>query len=135
MSEEPIAPARKRAAPWSGRRRVSDAKTSFISVRCTAEERATIDAAATQAGLSVGAYLRALAFGSPGPRAVRRPPIEREELARLLGLLGKLGSNVNQIARAVNMTRNLPSWSELAEIRHDIGLMRAALMKALGRGD
>ena len=134
MSEEPN-PRIRHAAPWRGRRRVSDAKNSFISVRCTAKDHAVINEAATQAGLSVGAYLRALALGHPGPRAVRRPPIERKELGRLLGHLGKVGSNINQIARAVNTTRNLPSWSELAEIRHEIGRIRDALMKALGRGD
>lgn len=134
MSEAPN-PRTSHAAPWRGRRRVSDAKDHFISVRCTAKEHAAIDEAATHAGLSIGAYLRSLALGSPGPRAVRRPPIERKVLVRLLGHLGKLGSNVNQIARVVNTTRNLPSWSELAEIRHEIGRIRDALMKALGRGD
>ena len=57
---------------------------------------------AAQAGLSVGAFLRALALGSAGPRAVKRPRVEREQLARLLGEIGKLGSNVNQIARWAN---------------------------------
>jgi len=131
MSETPDA-GKKHAAPR--RRRVADARNRFVSVRCTAEEHNAIDEAATQAGLSIGAFLRAQALGNPGPRAVRRPPVERRELARLLGHLGKLGSNVNQIARAVNTTRNLPSWSELAEIRHEVSQIRAALMKALGRG-
>jgi hypothetical protein len=132
MSEE-LNPRTKHAVPWRGRRRVADAKNSFISVRCTAEDHAVITEAATQAGLSVGAYLRALALGSSGPRAVRRPPVERTELARILGWLGKLGSNVNQIAKAIHTTRNLPSWFELAVIREDIAQMRAAVMKALGR--
>jgi hypothetical protein len=81
---------------------VSDAKTSFISIRCTAKDRSRIDETAMQSGLSMGAYLRALALGSPGPRAVRRPPVERKELARLLGQLGKVGSNLNQLAHAFN---------------------------------
>jgi hypothetical protein len=64
---------------------------------------------------------------------VRRPPVERGELARILGELGKIGSNVNQIAKAIHTTRNLPSWSELAEIKADIAVLRAAVIKALGR--
>ena len=120
-------------APWRGRKRVSDAKNSFISVRCTAEERSKIDDAARQAGLSIGAYLRSLALGSAGPRAVRRPPIERKELARLLGHLGKVGSNLNQLAHAFNRERRIPGLDELNAIRRHVGELRDALMKALGR--
>jgi len=122
----------RRPAPSRGRPRVPDPKTVPISVRCTAKDHAVIKEAAAKAGYTVGPYLRNLALGSPGPRSVRRPSVEKEELGRLLGHIGKLGSNVNQIARAVNTTRNLPSWSELAEIRHEVSRMRDALMKALG---
>jgi hypothetical protein len=132
MSEAPK-PRSYHAAPWRGRRRVEDAKTSFISVRCTAKEHTSIDAAATQAGLSIGAYLRALAFGHPGPRAVRRPPVERKELAAVLGHLGKIGSNINQLAHAFNSNRRIPGLAELAVIREQIGQIREALMRALGR--
>jgi hypothetical protein len=134
MSDAPVAPARrKRHAPWRGRKRVEDSRDALIHVRCTHHERAAIKAAADQAGLSVGAFLRALALGDAGLRAVRKPPVERAELVRLLGHIGKLGSNVNQIAKAVHTTNNLPSWSELAAIQADIETMRIALMKALGR--
>jgi len=132
MSEAPN-PRSRHAASKRGRRRVDDAKTSFISVRCTANERALIDAAATQAGLSVGAYLRTQALGKPGPRAIRRPPIERKELARLLGHLGKVGSNINQLAYAFNSTRRIPGLAELAAVRQQIGEIRDSLIKALGR--
>ncbi len=132
MSEAPK-PRSRHAAPWRGRRRVDDAKTSFISVRCTAKERALIDAAATEAGLSVGAYLRTLALGKPGPRAVRRPPVERKELARLLGHLGKVGSNLNQLAHAFNRNGRAPVLAELNGIRAHVIEMRDALMAALGR--
>ncbi len=122
----------KKPAPWRGRRRVPDPKDSFISVRCTAEDHAEIDEQATKAGLSKGAYLRALALGGPGPRAVRRPSIERKELARLLGHLGKVGSNINQLAHAKNATGAFPGLSELIAIRQDVAQMREALIKALG---
>jgi len=120
-------------APRRGRKRVNDAKTSFISVRCTAKERSRIDEAAREAGLSIGAYLRALALGDAGPRAVRRPPVERKELARLLGHLGKVGSNVNQLAHAFNSRGRVPGLAELNDIRSYVGQMRDALMAALGR--
>ena len=133
MTSEVPNPRTKTMAPWRGRKRVSDAKNSFISFRCTAEERSKIDDAARQAGLSIGAYLRSLALGSAGPRAVRRPPIERKELARLLGHLGKVGSNLNQLAHAFNRERRIPGLDELNAIRQKVGELRDALMKALGR--
>jgi hypothetical protein len=52
---------------------------------------------------------------------------------RLLGHLGKVGSNINQIAKAIHTTCTLPTLADLAAIRNDIGLMRAALLAALGR--
>jgi len=126
-------PKTARAAPWRGRRRVADPKTVPISLRCTAKDHAAISEAAVKAGLSIGAYLRSLALGSAGPRAVRRPPIERRELARLLGHLGKVGSNINQIAHGFNRDRILPGFPELLAIREDVRELRGALMKALGR--
>jgi hypothetical protein len=134
MTETSVAPAKKRAKTRPARMRVKDARTEVIPpIRCTQDERAAIKKAAQQAGLSVGAFLRALALGDAGPRAVRRPPVEREELARLLGWLGKLGSNVNQLAHAFNRDGILPGFPELLAIRREVGEMRAALMKALGR--
>jgi hypothetical protein len=106
-----------------------------ISIRCTAQDHAVIKEAAAKAGLTIGPYLRALALGSPGPRAVRRPPVERRELARLLGWLGKLGSNVNQLAHAYNRDRRIPGFPEILAIRREVAEMRAALLKALGHGD
>lgn len=134
MTEAPAEPA-KHAAPWKGRPRVTDAKGCFIAIRCTVKQHQAIKEGATRAGLSVGAFLRALAVGHPGPRSVRRPPVERAELAKLLAHIGKLGSNVNQIAKYVNTTRSPPSGSELTAMREDIGRMRAAVLKALNHGD
>jgi hypothetical protein len=133
MTAASVAPAKKRRRNRPRRAPVDDPRTQFIAVRCTVTERAAITDRATLAGLSVGAYLRNQALGSPGPRAVRKPPIERKELARLLGWLGKLGSNVNQLAHGFNRDRKLPGFPELLAIRREVGDMRAALMMAIGR--
>ena len=132
MSEAAAAIVKRRASSHKPMR-VKDARTQFVGVRCSTDEHAAITEAAAKAGLSVGAYLRTQALGSPGPRAVRRPPIERRELARLLGWLGKLGSNVNQLAYGYNRERRLPGLPELMAVRQDVAAMRAAMMKALGR--
>lgn len=125
----------KRPAPWRGRKRVADPKDHFIGVRCGEAERAALKAKADLSGLSIGAFVRAVALGSPGPRAVRRISVDREQLARLLGAVGSIGSNINQIARHSNQQRVLPDASTLALMQQDIAVMRSALMQALGRGD
>jgi hypothetical protein len=112
-----------------------EAKEKFIAVRVTAGDRERIAARAQESGLKIGGYLRALALGSAGPRAVKRPRVEREQLAHLLGEIGKLGSNVNQLAKWANTERAPASLDELARIRADIAAMREAVMTALGHGD
>ncbi len=127
-------PARK-PAPWRGRKRVAVARDRYVAVRCTEAEHTKMTEEARRAGLSVGALLRALACNGPGLRAARRPPIERQELARLLGHIGKLGSNVNQLAYAANAFDELPSARELQQIGAEVHEIRDAVMRALGRGD
>jgi hypothetical protein len=132
MTEAPIERVRH-PAPWRGRPRVTDAKGCFIAIRCTVKQHAAINERAAKAGLKVGPYLRCLALGHPGPRSVHRPRPGDAELAGLLGHIGKLGSNVNQIAKIANTYRTVPSKSALAVMRKDIGRMRRAVLKTLGR--
>jgi hypothetical protein len=135
VTGSPAAKLAKKPVPWRGRRRVADAKGKFIGVRVTLEDRAKIASDAGEAGYKIGGYLRALALGSAGPRALRRPLAEREVLAKILGETGKLGSNVNQIAKAFNSVGAVPTMQEITAMRADIAAMRAALMEALGHGD
>jgi hypothetical protein len=121
------------SAPWRGRRKVADPKSKAHPIRFTPGQLEELNAKARTAGMSIGALVRTVVLGSPGPRAVRRPPIEKAELARLLGELGKVGSNVNQLARAFNRREVTPSLVELIGIKVEIVAMRTALMQALGR--
>jgi uncharacterized protein (DUF1778 family) len=109
-------------------------RSRHVDVRCTDAELAAITAAAARAGMTVGAFMRHQAIGTAGPRAVRRPQVDRAELARVLAALGRLGSNVNQLARAAN-TGEIPARDELADAAVATREMRDALMRALGRGD
>ena len=139
-STDPSAPREagdRRAAPWRGRKRTEagEAKDEFIAVRVTKADRERIDQKAREAGYKIGGYLRALALGSAGPRAVKRPRVEREQLARILGETGKLRSNWNQLAKWANTEKSPASLAELAQIRADIAVMREGVMKALDHGD
>ena len=118
-----------------GKRKLADARAQWVHVRCNAGEHAAITAAAAQKGLTAGPYLRSLALGTPGPRARRQAPAERAELARVLGLLGNYGSNVNQLAYVANASGKLPTEAALAEIAQQVREIRDQVMRALGRGD
>ena len=95
----------KPAVPWRGRKRVADPRSEVIQVRCTPKQRPR---PIRQRGTG-----RLERRGVPAALAVARRPARRapaagrdsKELARLLGELGKVGSNVNQMARVLNRGR------------------------------
>jgi hypothetical protein len=71
-------------------------------------------------------------LGDAGPRAKRRVPVDREELARLSVAIGRVGNNVNQIAHALNAGGDVMP----AEIALAIGMVTETLgdiRRTLGR--
>lgn len=105
-----------------------------ISFRVAPEEYDRIKDEADRGGVTVGTFARDVLIGAEAPRRVRRPPAEKAELVRLLGELGKIGSNVNQLAAKANVgvLRVLDPMA-LAQIQDDLDELRADLMRALGR--
>jgi len=88
--------------PWSSRTRSGSEtrkRVPIIGFRATDEERSKIEAAARRAGLTVSSYVRSRALKKPETRAVRRPPVETAQLAKLLGMLGAVGGAIAQIAK------------------------------------
>lgn len=73
------------------------------SARFTPDEFAILQAAAESVGLSVAGYIRLRVLGTVTPRTQPAAPLpERQELARLLAQLGKIGGNLNQLAKLGN---------------------------------
>jgi hypothetical protein len=66
------------------------------------DELAEFEARARNSGLEDGAFIRACTLGAEGPRARRRLSIDREALAHAVAEFNRAGSNLNQIARALN---------------------------------
>lgn len=100
-------------------------------VRLTDEEFARLASRAEKAGMATAAFLRAAALGDAGPRAQRRAPADKDALLRILGHLGRIGNNVNQIARRLNTGEavHLPSLEEALAAYLE---MRNAIYEALG---
>jgi hypothetical protein len=108
-------------------------RSYLAGMACTAEERAQLEAAAERAGLTVSAFMRQQCFGTPGPRAVRRPPVERAALAQLLAQIGKCGGNLNQIAKHLNSGGVVPDGT--AEAVAAFRETCATITRTLGRGE
>lgn len=106
-------------------------KSYVVASRFDAEEFAELDEAASRAGLTRSSYLRVQSLAKPKTRSTRRAPVEKELLARLLGQIGKIGSNLNQIARASNM--GLGVRSDLSGLMGELRTLIPPIMRALGR--
>lgn len=106
----------------------------MISFRVDAAEYSRIRAEADRGGVTVGTFARDVLIGAQAPRRVRRPPAEKAELARILGELGKIGSNINQLALKANIgVLRVLDPMVLAQLQDDLDEMRDDLMRALGR--
>ena len=110
----------------------TDIRHHRLSFRVTDQERQQIEDDAERAGVTVGAYIRQVLLDAPVPRQSKRPPVEKKELARLLGHIGKIGSNINQLARAANANIPVSSLSLQAEL-DALKQLRLDIKNALGK--
>ena len=105
----------------------------ILAARFSDHEVQAIRRMAERHGQSVATLLRTTLLNIPAPaRSVRRPTVEVQAVARLLGELGKIGSNINQIAKEVNIGRRLREDSLEMALR-DLGELRLACLQALGK--
>ena len=107
-------------------------RSATVTIRLTPAELSELQIRAERRGLSSASYCREALIGTAGRRAQRRHPANVDELRRLLGAVGKVGANVNQIAAAANRGR-APDGDEILSAAIDIREMRSAIMQALGR--
>ena len=96
-------------------------------------EHAQLVAKSRAAGLSIGAYVRACALGDAGPRARRRATVDRELLAINNAALNRVGSNLNQIAKALNQGDGIDPF-ELRTTITELLAVLTANRRALGYG-
>lgn len=111
-------------------------RSKQLKARFTEAELQTVAQRAEHIGVTVSDLLRFGVLHEPPPprRRGMHPVKDQQELARLLGAVGKIGSNVNQLAHVANCG----SWPEsrlLHEAAADIQWMRRAVMLALGVHD
>ncbi|MGA2257610.1 MAG: hypothetical protein ABSG53_23355 [Thermoguttaceae bacterium] len=93
-------------------------RAPIIGFRASDEERAQIETAARRAGLTVGSYVRLRALKKPETRAVRRPPVETAQLAKLLGMLGAVGGVIARMAKRQSTENGAASEELIAAVRN-----------------
>jgi len=105
-------------------------RTTIVTMRINPQEAAAIRQIARTRGESVSALMRSALLHNR-PRASR---IEVQAVARLLGQLGKIGSNINQIAYHLNAGRpgDRVEGSLEAALR-DLSELRIVCLQALGK--
>ncbi len=107
-------------------------RNKVLQVRLTDAEFAQIEAMADRAELTPASLARLILLDAPAPRAKRRPAVNTTQVAKMLGELGKVGSNLNQLTHKANA--GLPvSIATLETALRDVSAIRTACMEALGR--
>ncbi len=124
---------RKRGSASGSEKRQRD---YVVTVRLNGAERADLASRADRAKLSVAALIRHQILDVAPPRQLPRPPVETEVLARLVGQLGRVGSDVRAIADLASQTTYVPDHDlRMLEALHtDLGHWGQAVIRAMGRG-
>lgn len=106
--------------------------TARIAVNCTPAQKAEIMKKIDATGLSPSAMCLAVLLDVPLPSR-RRPSVDTQLLAKVLAELGKIGSNINQIAYHLNAGRpgDVTEGSIQAALA-ELLEWRSALMQSLG---
>ncbi|OEK03277.1 hypothetical protein BFP97_17865 [Roseivirga sp. 4D4] len=109
-------------------------RTKIINFRVLPEEFNLFQQRCQASGLSKSDYFRKKCLEEKALRKRKAPNVEIEVLLKTLAQIGKVGGNLNQIARELNMGY-LPITDELQLTLHHIRQLRLEIRKALGYGD
>ncbi len=81
--------------------------TERVTIRLSPDEMAKLRADADTAALDVSTVARSHLLNAPMPKKRYRRSVDHEKLADVLYQLGKIGTNLNQIAKVANSSANL----------------------------
>jgi hypothetical protein len=126
-SDKPTAPSRAQRTPAGS---AGARKERRITYRVSEADYLKIEAAASNAGVSVASYSRARALERP---TTRHPvPVDIASRRDTLRAFTKVAVNINQIARHLNMN-GIPMPDELATAGQRIDASRAEVMATMRR--
>jgi hypothetical protein len=102
-----------------------------VLTRLTEDEYAELTSMAEATGLTRADYLRSAGLEKKPLGIKRRPAADHVELTRILKQFGKIGSNLNQIARNMNRGRR-EDEAFVRDSLKSVVEMKDALFAALG---
>lgn len=86
---------------------------------------------ADTAAVSVSDVARAQLLNAPIPKRKYRRSVDHEKLAEVLQQLGKIGGNLNQLAKVANTTGDLSHVRNVRELKSDLEAIRDQVRDAL----
>lgn len=112
-------------------------KRVLIQLRTNEDDKKKIEEFAKAEGMTISDFVKSRTLGK-APRTKMATP-EREVFIRLLAELGKIGSNVNQIAKVMNTEKGSGytvtlKESVIVQTLTDIQTVSTSLLNQLGHG-
>jgi hypothetical protein len=104
-----------------------------VSVRLLPEERSALEQKAGAADLSLAAFLRIAALGSPGPRARRRPHIDKQLMGDGLADLNRSANVLNQFLPFLHAGKAIVLGRDCSEALAANRRAADRILEALGR--
>lgn len=102
-------------------------RTQTIIFRVTPEDFVLLAEEAANTDLvNTNAWVRAVAF-----EAVGRPELNRKNLQRLIGEIGRIGNNINQIAKVANISGRVDLVTDLQETRAELITFKKLIISEL----
>ena len=106
-------------------------RTANVRIRLTPDERAAVIAAGAGLGLGLSSFARMATVKAAGRKPAkpprRKPDSYQRALAEWTAQLARIGSNLNQAARALNKG-NSPELSLLEAIRAELQALRETVL-------
>jgi hypothetical protein len=128
--------AGRKGRHFGGRRRGKGSRSAWLTTRCTPAFRESVVTAARDAGMEISDYMHAR-LGDTSRRL--RSGTDVDALRKILAQMGKLGSNLNQLAHHLNSCEGRELDDELRAMRADhaaalakLHAVCAVIMTALG---
>lgn len=111
--------------------RPTEKRSEYLRVRMTPDEMEQLKRDADTAAVSVSDLARAQLMNAPIPKRRYRRSVDHERLADVLQQLGKIGGNLNQLAKVANATGDLSHVRNVRELKAEIEAIRDEVRAAL----
>lgn len=111
--------------------RPSQNLTERITLRLTPEEYARLQGAADRAAVDLSTLARAQLLHAPLPRRKYRRSVDHDKLADVLLALGRIGGNLNQIAKVANSTGDTGHFRDAKLLKNLLEEIRDEVRSAL----